>query len=55
LRKAQHVGEEAKRAGNTERKLTIEGIRVIDIHALSIPCVNEAALLFRLSSIVRLD
>ena len=49
LRKAQHIGEETKRTWNTEWKLTIKGICVIDIRSLSIPGINETpALLFRL-------
>src|SRR5258708_3628725 len=52
---AQHICEYPIRTGNTERKLTIKGIRVVDISALSVTRVDESPFLGVLLGIVSLE
>src|SRR6266849_3918329 len=52
FRQAQHISEDTISAGDTKRKLTIEGIGVVDISSLSVPRVYEAAILRVLLSIM---
>src|SRR5438128_146116 len=55
FRQAQHISEDTISARDTKRKLTIEGVGVVDISSLSVPRVDKAALLRILLSIVGLE
>src|SRR5579884_1167811 len=53
--KANHVGEDAVRAGHAFRHLAVERVRVVDVHALAILRIDQSALLRLLAGIVRFE
>src|SRR5260370_40224646 len=55
FRQAQHISEDTISTGDTKRKLTIEGIDVVDIGSLSVARVPESDLLRVLFSIMGLE